>query len=133
MQTEPQITFRDIPRSEAIENHILENIEQLEQISDKIIACRVVVEQSQKKQHQGKIFNVKIITNIAPNEDPIILAAMPSPISSNKGVNPIETANAIITKANNVSQPCLCVWFIFFFIFCWSYFLFKKLCVNLIL
>lgn len=64
MQTKPQITFRDIPHSEAIENNINNHIEQLESLFDKIIACHVTVEQSQKKQHQGKIYSIKIILDV---------------------------------------------------------------------
>lgn len=64
MQTKPQITFRDIPRSEAIEQNIQKHIDQLESIFDKIVACHVVVEQSQKKQHQGKIYTIKVLLDV---------------------------------------------------------------------
>ena len=64
MQTRPQITFRDIPHSEAIEQHIHEHIEQLEHLCDKIISCHVVIEQSQKKQHQGKIYAIKVLVDV---------------------------------------------------------------------
>lgn len=64
MQTQPQITFRDIPHSEAIEQSIQEHILQLENLSDKIIACHVVVEQAQKKQHQGKLYAIKILLDV---------------------------------------------------------------------
>jgi ribosomal subunit interface protein len=64
MQTKPQITFRDIPQTDALVDSINQHIEQLELLFDKIIACHVTIEQSQKKQHQGKIYNAKIILDV---------------------------------------------------------------------
>lgn len=64
MQTKPQITFRDFPQTDAVVENINQHIEHLESIFDKITACHITVEQSQKKQHQGKIYNIKIILDV---------------------------------------------------------------------
>ncbi|OJZ17403.1 MAG: ribosomal subunit interface protein [Thiobacillus sp. 65-29] len=60
MKTPLQITFRDMERSDALETHIREKAEKLEQFFADIVSCRVVVEQAAKHQQQGKPFNVRI-------------------------------------------------------------------------
>ncbi len=55
-----QITFRNMPRSEAIEAKINEKAAKLDRYYDRIMSCRVVVEESQRRQHQGILFSVHI-------------------------------------------------------------------------
>ncbi len=55
-----QVTFRDIPYSEALENQIHDHAEKLSQYFERFIHCRVVLTIPQKHKHQGKIFNVRI-------------------------------------------------------------------------
>lgn len=55
-----QITIRDIAESEAIENRIREKVEKLGQFYSHIVFCRIVVDVPEKRQHQGKLFNVRI-------------------------------------------------------------------------
>ena len=53
MQQPLQITFRDIPRSEALEADIREKAAKLDQFYEKVMACRVVVESPHKHHHKG--------------------------------------------------------------------------------
>ncbi len=46
-----QITIRDVPHSEALENHIRQKAEKLETFYPHIIGCRVVVEIPHKHKH----------------------------------------------------------------------------------
>jgi ribosomal subunit interface protein len=55
-----QITFRNMPHSDAIEAKINEKAAKLDRYYDRIMSCRVVVEESQRRQHQGKLFSVHI-------------------------------------------------------------------------
>ncbi len=55
-----QVTFRDLPYSAAIENHIHEHAEKLSQYFERFIHCRVVLTIPQNHKHQGKLFNVRI-------------------------------------------------------------------------
>lgn len=56
-----QITLRDVPASPALEDHIRKKAEKLTRFYHRDInSCRVVVEQTQRHKHQGKLFNVKI-------------------------------------------------------------------------
>lgn len=60
MQTPLQITFRDIPPSEALEGHIREKAAKLESFFSPIMGCHVTVEMPHKHKHQGKDFYVRI-------------------------------------------------------------------------
>jgi ribosomal subunit interface protein len=55
-----QVTFKNIPPSEAIESHIAEKAAKLDRFSERIMSCRVVVDSTQRRQHQGKMFVVRI-------------------------------------------------------------------------
>ena len=46
MQQPLEITFRDIPHSDAIEQHIRDKVTKLQQYSNDIISCHVVVERA---------------------------------------------------------------------------------------
>lgn len=68
MQTPLQITFRGLPRSEALDTHIREKVQKLEQHFSSMIGCRVVVEQIGKHQQQGKPFNIRIDISVPGTE-----------------------------------------------------------------
>lgn len=60
MQTPLQITFRDMPHSDALDTHIREKTQKLEQVFSGLISCKVVVEQTGKHHQQGNPFNIHI-------------------------------------------------------------------------
>ena len=68
MQVPLQITLRDIKHSDALEAHIREKVDNLEEFFDRIVACRVVVELPHKHHHQGKQFNVRIDIGVPGSE-----------------------------------------------------------------
>lgn len=68
MKTPLQITFRDMEASAALEIHIREKAQKLEQVFAGIVSCRVVVEQDARHQHQGKLFNVRIDLGVPGKE-----------------------------------------------------------------
>ena len=76
-----QVTFRNMPLSEAIEAKIHEKAAKLDKYFSRIMSCRVVVEESQRRQHQGKLFSVHIDITVPgkemavtreENEDPYV-------------------------------------------------------------
>jgi ribosomal subunit interface protein len=76
-----QITFRNMPHSDAIEAKINEKAAKLDRYYDRIMSCRIVVEESQRRQHQGKLFSVHIDITVPgkelavtreENEDPYV-------------------------------------------------------------
>ncbi|MBU1223746.1 MAG: HPF/RaiA family ribosome-associated protein [Gammaproteobacteria bacterium] len=68
MKTPLQITFRDIPHSDALDAHIRDKAQKLDQVFGDIISCRVVVEQPAKHQQQGKPFNIHIDLGVPGSE-----------------------------------------------------------------
>lgn len=68
MEQPIQITFRDIPRSEALEANIREKAAKLDQFYDKIMACRVIVERPHGHHHQGQLYHVRIDLTVPGGE-----------------------------------------------------------------
>jgi len=71
MQSPLQITIRDIASSDALEAHIRDKVEKLENFFDRIVSCHVVVEMPHKHHHQGKEFNVRINIGV-PGSDIVV-------------------------------------------------------------
>ncbi len=68
MQLPLQVTFRDMPRSEAVEARIREKADKLAKFYDRIISCRVVVQAPHLHHHQGKLFSVRIDVTVPHGE-----------------------------------------------------------------
>jgi len=68
MQIPLQITIRDMGHSEALETHIRDKVNKLEEFFNHIMSCRVVVDVPHKHHHQGKQFNVRIDIGVPGNE-----------------------------------------------------------------
>jgi len=68
MQIPPQITIRDMEHSDALETHIRDKVNKLDEFFDRIMSCRVVVEMPHKHHHQGKQFNVRLDIGVPGSE-----------------------------------------------------------------
>lgn len=66
-----QITFRDFPPSEALEADIREKAAKLDQVYDRIMSCRVVVEAPHAHHHKGNLFHV-VIDLTVPGEELVV-------------------------------------------------------------
>ena len=73
-----QVTFRDMPSSDAVETRVREKADKLTRFYDRIVNCRVVIEMPQRHKHQGKLHSVRIdlsvpgaelVANHAKDED----------------------------------------------------------------
>lgn len=60
MQIPLQITFRGIPKSEAVEARIREKVSKLERFHSNIMSCRVAVEAEHQRHHQGNHYHIRI-------------------------------------------------------------------------
>lgn len=60
MQTPLQITFRNFPRSDAVEARIRAKAAKLEEFHARIMSCHVAVEELDRHRHQGKQFAVRL-------------------------------------------------------------------------
>ncbi|HEU0188950.1 MAG TPA: ribosome-associated translation inhibitor RaiA [Gallionella sp.] len=68
MQIPLQITIRDVEHSEALETHIRDKANKLDEFFQHIMSCRVVVEVPHKHHNQGKQFNVRIDIGVPGSE-----------------------------------------------------------------
>lgn len=78
MKIPPQIQFLGMTPTEALEVSTRQHIKKLESFAPDLTACRVTLELSQKHQHQGRPFSVRIdvtlpglelVVNKVQNED----------------------------------------------------------------
>lgn len=60
MQTAPQVSFDDIPIDDAVRDAALDHIEQLEQLSDRITGCHVVIAQPHRHHREGRLYSIRI-------------------------------------------------------------------------
>lgn len=76
-----QVTFRNMPHSDAIEAKIIEKSAKLDRFFDRIMSCRVVVDETQRRQHKGKIYSIHLDVTVPgkelaisrqENEDPYV-------------------------------------------------------------
>jgi len=68
MKISLQTTFRNMPHSDAIEAKIREKSAKLDRFYERIMSCRVVVEESQSRHHQGKLYSVRIDITVPGKE-----------------------------------------------------------------
>ncbi len=68
MQIPFQVTFKNMPHSEALESKIEEKTAKLDRFFDRIMSCRVVVEETQRRHHQGKLYSVRIDVTVPGRE-----------------------------------------------------------------
>jgi ribosome-associated translation inhibitor RaiA len=60
MQTQLQIAFEGVDRSESIEERIREEAASLDHIDQRITSARVVVAKSQHRHHKGEPYQIRI-------------------------------------------------------------------------
>ncbi|MEO8418076.1 MAG: ribosome-associated translation inhibitor RaiA [Methylophilaceae bacterium] len=63
-----QITFHNMPPSEALEVHIRDRVQKLDRLFAHVISCHVVVDMPHRHQQQGKQFNVRISLDMPGNK-----------------------------------------------------------------
>lgn len=63
-----QITFRDIPHSDAIEADIHKKAAKLDQFYDQIMSCRVMLEAPHGHHHKGKLYHVRVDLTVPDGE-----------------------------------------------------------------
>lgn len=63
-----QITIRDLPNSQALENLLRKKAEKLNQYCHRINSCRIVITIPQKHKHQGKLYCVRIDLTVPGKE-----------------------------------------------------------------
>jgi ribosome-associated translation inhibitor RaiA len=68
MQVPVQVTFRDMPVSDAVEASCWDEAAKLDRYFDRITSCRVVVAASHRRHLKGNRFDVRIVLNVPGQE-----------------------------------------------------------------
>ncbi|HKJ10602.1 MAG: HPF/RaiA family ribosome-associated protein [Gammaproteobacteria bacterium] len=68
MQLPLQITFRDIPPSDAVEARVRQMAEKLDRMHERIMGCRVIIEAPHQHHHKGKHYHVRVEVTVPDGE-----------------------------------------------------------------
>jgi cold shock CspA family protein len=60
MQTQPQVSFDDLPVDERVRDAALDHIAELERLSDRITGCHVVIAQPHRHHREGRLYSVRV-------------------------------------------------------------------------
>lgn len=63
-----QITFRGLDPSAAIDHAVRAHAAKLERLHDRLTGCHVIVELPHRRQHQGKVYDVRIDLTLPGDE-----------------------------------------------------------------
>lgn len=63
-----QLTFRDIPHSDAVEAVVIKKSEKLDRIYDQLMGCRVVIESPHRKRNHGNLYHTRIDITVPGDE-----------------------------------------------------------------
>lgn len=72
MKVPLEIVFRGVEKTEAVEDLIREKAAKLDQITDNLISCRVVVEKAQQHQQSGNPFQILIDLRVPPGRQLVV-------------------------------------------------------------
>jgi len=72
MQMPPEISFRDVAKTDATETLILEQIEKLELICGHLVSARIAVEQPQRHQRTGSPYRVRLALRLPPGHEIVV-------------------------------------------------------------
>ena len=90
MQVNPEIAFRNVTRTPAMERAIREGIAELEKVEDRIVACRVMVELDHRRHRSGNTYRVRVDVTIPGTE--IVVSRPPSSGGDDHAVTAISEA-----------------------------------------
>jgi cold shock CspA family protein len=72
MQIPLEISFRDVPKSEAIENLIRDKVKKLEQVCDHITSCRVAIEKPHNYVKTGSQYRIRLDITVPPGHKVVV-------------------------------------------------------------
>ena len=72
-----QITYRDVPRSETLEERIRAKVSKLDRFCDRITGCRVVIDAPHRHRVNGNLYHVCIELSVPGHE--IVVNREPNP------------------------------------------------------
>ncbi len=72
MQVGLEIAYRNVDKSDAIEDLIQTKLAKLQKLHDHIISCRISIERPQKSQQSGSPYRVRITMRIPPGHEIVV-------------------------------------------------------------
>ena len=96
-----QITFRNMPPSEAIENNVREKAAKLDSLYDGIMSCRIIIEAPHRHHHKGKAYQVSIDMTVPGGE--LVVNRAPKRLDAAKTPQPEELENDL-TESHEPSK-----------------------------
>lgn len=71
MDVPPEIAFRGMDSNDNLKERILAGIEELETVHDRLVSCRVLVEDTTASRQTGKIYRVRLDIRV-PNQNVVV-------------------------------------------------------------
>ncbi|MDX1566250.1 MAG: HPF/RaiA family ribosome-associated protein [Longimicrobiales bacterium] len=68
MDVPPEIAFRNVESTPAVEDKILEGIEKLEKVYDRLVSVRIMVENQNPGRESGQLYHVRVDMGVPGNE-----------------------------------------------------------------
>jgi cold shock CspA family protein len=68
MQTQPQVSFDDIPIDEAVRDAALDHVAQLENVYGRVTGCHVVIAQPHRHHRAGRLYSVRVDVRVPSGE-----------------------------------------------------------------
>ena len=68
MQVPVQVTFRDMPVSDAVEAACWDEAAKLERDFQNITSCRIAVAESERRGRKGHLFEIRVVLNVPGSE-----------------------------------------------------------------
>jgi ribosomal subunit interface protein len=84
MQLPVQVTFHDIPHSDAIDAYVRRHASKLESFSSRIIRCRVAVEAPHRHKHEGRHY--RVVVDVTVPGDEVVVSRAPGDDNANEDV-----------------------------------------------
>ena len=73
MQIQPEITFRDVPKTDDLDELIRANIAALEDVCDYITRARVAVEHPNEHPRRGSSYRVRLDLTVPPGHEVVVI------------------------------------------------------------
>jgi cold shock CspA family protein len=72
MRVALETSYRDVKKTEALENLIAEKTEKLERICDHMMSCRVALERTQKQASGGDLYRIRLDLTVPPGHEVVV-------------------------------------------------------------
>ena len=72
MQVPLEISYRNINKTDEIDQLISDKVESLERVHDHITSCRIAIEKTQQHQRQGTPYRIRIAITVPPGHEIVV-------------------------------------------------------------